>query len=172
MASIETVSQVFKMLSRTYVDYSSKNLSGAGLTETIKVYHRILEDIPDALLQAACIDHMASSQWWPKPSELRERAKRIELSNIKTLTSIEAWAKAKKAALDHSFSTGDDVIDRVMTALGWKEFGQSQVTEEMSWRARFIASYEQALEQEFERKKEHPMISATRQNLLGDGHED
>jgi len=165
MATFETVQRVFKMLSRAYPDHAGKHMAGSEAVETMRLYQRIVADVPDAVLEAACIDHMASSQWWPKPSELRERCMAMRMSKLDRLTPVEAWGAAKQAALSHAFATGDPIIDKVMHSLGWNDFCQSERDDESSWRARFISGYEQMIERELKRAAEHPVVTEARTAL-------
>ena len=165
MATVETVQRVWKMLTRAYPDHAAKHMAGGEAVETMRLYQRIMEDIPDALLEAACVDHIAQSQWWPKPSELRERAGALRFAKLDRLTPTEAWGVAKQCALAHRFESGDAVIDRVMKSLGWKDFCQSDRDDESSWRARFISGYEQMTEREYRKALEHPVVTEARAQI-------
>ena len=165
MATTETVGRVWKMLTRAYPDHAGKHLAGAEAVETMRLYQRILADIPAALLEAATVDHIASSQWFPKPSELRDRAGALRFSKLDRMTPTEAWGYAKGAALSHSWPTGDALVDTVMGALGWNDFCQSERDDESSWRARFISGYEQLVDREYRKATEHPMVTDARRIL-------
>ena len=168
MATAETVSRVWKMLTRAYPDHAGKHLAGGEAVETMRLYQRILADIPDNLLEAATVDHIAGSQWFPKASELRERAGALRFSKLDRMTPTEAWGYAKASALAHSWPTGDALVDKVMNALGWQDFCQSERDDESSWRARFIAGYEQMVDREYRKATEHPMVTDARR-VLADG---
>jgi hypothetical protein len=165
MATAETVSRVWKMLTRAYPDHANKHLAGAEAVETMRLYQRILADIPDNLLEAATVDHIAGSQWFPKPSELRERCGALRFAKLDRLTPTEAWGVAKQCAISHRFASGDPIIDKVMTALGWRDFCTSDVDDESSWRARFISGYEQMTEREYKRATEHPAVTEARLSI-------
>lgn len=168
MATAETVSRVWKMLTRAYPDHAAKHLAGSEAVETMRLYQRILDDIPDALVEAACVEHIAQSQWWPKASELRERAGALRFAKLDRLTPIEAWGVAKQCALSHNWNSGDPIIDRVMGSLGWNDFCQSERDDEASWRARFMSGYEQLAEREYQRATEHPIVTDARR-ILAEG---
>ena len=165
MATAETVSRVWKMLTRAYPDHAGKHLAGGEAVETMRLYQRILADIPDALLEAATVDHIAGSQWFPKASELRERSGALRFAKLDRLTPIEAWGVAKQCALSHNWNSGDPIIDRVMGSLGWKDFCQSEREDEASWRARFMSGYEQLAEREYQRATEHPAVTDARAQI-------
>jgi hypothetical protein len=153
------------MLTRAYPDHAAKHLAGSEAVETMRLYQRILQDIPDNLVEAACVDHIAQSQWWPKASELRERAGALRFAKLDCLTPIEAWGVAKQCALSHNWNSGDPIIDRVMRSLGWNDFCQSERDDEASWRARFMSGYEQLAEREYQRATEHPAVTEMRTQI-------
>lgn len=73
MSTAETIARVFQLLSRAYPDYAAKYLQGEGAVQTMRLYQRMLEDIPDDILEGVVLEHIASSPWWPKVADLRGR---------------------------------------------------------------------------------------------------
>lgn len=157
------------MLTRAYPDHAGKHLAGAEAVETMRLYQRILEDVPDSLLEAACVDHIAGSQWWPKPSELRERCLALATNQREAPTAIEAWGVARRAAVSHHWQTGNPAIDAVMGALGWRDFCASELDDEASWRARFVSGYEMYMQRQRTRDAEHPAVREARLALASGG---
>lgn len=73
MASSETIARVFQVLSRAYPEYAAKYLQGEGAVQTLRLYQRMLDDIPDDVLERAALGHIAESPWFPHVSDLRGR---------------------------------------------------------------------------------------------------
>jgi len=162
MASAECVREVFKALCRAYSDHVHRHLSGKGaMADQVDLYSRFTKDVPDDLLKMAVADHVANSKWWPKPSEIRERCVRlIEMAGPDT-NEYDAWAEVKlhmKAGhTDDPWS--DPMIGRAMDGIGGlKAFGQSDVSQEMSWRSRFIDAYRLLKKRERERRLMLPEV--------------
>ena len=174
MATLETIGKAFKMLSRAYVDYAAKNLRGTEAVETMKLYQRILQDMPDALVESACIDHMAESQWWPKPSELRERCVSLLVNDVAALGASEAWGVVLKRmrAPERTWIGGqeyvrrpcDDVTERAVAAVGgWTYLRHSE--DGVADRARFLQAYTDIATRERRKVAEHPAVTETRTAL-------
>lgn len=72
MASVDTAAMidVLELLSKAYPDRHP----GA---DTLEEYLRLLDDIPSWLLRRAARQHIEQSPWFPKISELRERAAKL-----------------------------------------------------------------------------------------------
>ena len=174
MATLETIGKAFKMLSRAYVDYAAKNLRGTEAVETMKLYQRILQDMPDALVESACIDHMAESQWWPKPSELRERCVSLLLNDQGAQGASEAWGVVQRRLRvpDRTWVGGveyvrrpcDEMTERAITAIGgWSYLRHSE--DSVADRARFIEAYKDISTRERRRAAEHPAVTTTRTQI-------
>ena len=174
MATAETVSKVWKMLTRAYPDHAGKHLAGAEAVETMRLYQRILGDVPDTALEAACIDHIASSQWWPKAAELRERCVSLLLNEKGLLTAPEAWGMVQRRLRvpDHTIIAGveyvrrpcDELTERAIEAVGgWSYLRRSE--DIVPDRARFLQAYTDIAARERRRAGEHPMVTEARLSL-------
>ena len=174
MATLETVGRVFKMLSRAYVDYAGKHLSGSAGAETVRLYHRILEDLPDAVVESATVDHIASSQWFPKPSELRERCVALAGNDVDAVGGVEAWGvvlrrmrlpeKTWVNGVQYVRRPCDDTTERAVKAVGgWAYLRHSE--DGMADRARFVEAYKDIAGRQRRKAAEHPVVTEARLSI-------
>lgn len=174
MADISSIGRVFKMLSRAYPDHAAKHMAGSEAVETMRLYQRILDDIPDAVLETACVDHMASSQWWPKPSELRERCLSLLLNEQGAAGGPEAWGLVTRRLRvpDHTWIGGveyvrrpcDELTERAVAAIGgWDYLRHSE--DGVADRARFLEAYKDISSRERRRASEHPVVTEARLSI-------
>jgi len=174
--SDETMAKVFMMLSRAYPDWASKYLQGEEGAQTMRLYARLLGDIPDDVLEAATLDHIANSPWWPKMDELRKRCVAL-MANITDLPSpYEAWAlvcryiRHPSVPRYHNGAIRDDqeplppLIRRAMEGIGGEEALRMSENPAAD-RARFIEAYEALLEREHRRLAELPAVAEVRKRL-------
>lgn len=179
MATFETVGKVFKLLSRAYTDYASKHLRGGEAVETMRLYQRILQDIPDPVLETACVDHMASSQWWPKPSELRERCVSLMINERGGLAPSEAWGVVTRRlrvpertivnGVEYVRRPCDETTERAVEAIGgWMYLRHSE--DAVADRARFLQAYSDIAARERRKIAEHPAVTETRLSIAERTH--
>jgi hypothetical protein len=72
---------------------------GAKLADnTLLLYARVLSDIPDAMLEAACLQHIASAKWFPTVAELREMALSLsrQARGAAHPAPMEAWGLVQR----------------------------------------------------------------------------
>ena len=67
MAAFETITKVLAVVSAAYPNFDLK-------PETVKVYLKLLADLPDELLEEASLAHIAQSTYFPTVAELRSAA--------------------------------------------------------------------------------------------------
>ncbi len=73
------LTDTIKMLA-DYYNYSDR------MNDTqLQTYLSTLDDIPPEILELAAYDHIAQSQWFPKVSELREAAVRVQRNNARPI---------------------------------------------------------------------------------------
>jgi hypothetical protein len=167
------------MLSRAYPDHAGKHLAGLEAVETMRLYQRILEDIPDAIVESATIDHISSSQWFPKPSELRERCAALIANDADSIGGVEAWGVVVRrlAAPEKTWVNGvqyvrrpcDDVTERAVKAIGgWSYLNRSE--DAMADRARFVEAYKDIVARERRKIAEHPVVTEARLALAERKH--
>ena len=117
---------------------------------TIEVYHRALADIDYTLAEAAVLDSVSKSRFFPTIAEIREAAARLAVGADSRKLALEAWGDVKRAVYvcgragwDKAKKLLDHDTAEAIRALGWLSFCDSEVDEEMSWRARFVEIYDQ-----------------------------
>jgi hypothetical protein len=134
----------------------------------MELYARLLLDIPDDVLEAAVMQHMAQSQWWPKVSELRERATNLVMAAKHIPSDFEAWcevrANARHSTAEHNWSHPlvKAAIDRLG---GLRALGYSPEEDEPSWRANYLRCYQALVNREREQVSELPQIAAVADRL-------
>lgn len=170
MATQRAIAEAFYLARRTYPDYAEKHLAVADeSTALMKVWGMAFEDIPDDLLGAAVADHVTNSQWWPKPSELRERAHALQRRVSGELSALEAWGIVKasyRAGGMLAWEAAPEVVRRALDCLGGRQaFGQSELDDEPSWRARYVEAYNTLLKREREDREQHPLVRAVADRL-------
>jgi len=170
----ETVARVFQMLSRAYPDYASRYLQGEEAVQTMRLYLRALEDVPDDVLEAATLDHIAQSAWWPKVSELRERCFRLVANEADLPDAYTAWGIVCRRLREripiyhngrfHAPAPLHPLIEQAVRNLGgWGVLSASE--EAVADRARFIDAYERLLSRERQRFMELPAVREARRAL-------
>jgi hypothetical protein len=138
MASETTLRNVMLLLSAAYpgVDVAD---------QTPKLYHRMLADIPDKLLEAAVLDHISRSPYYPKVSELRSAVGRLS-GQTEIQPAIEAWGDVCKAiryaGSDNHPKFKNPITARIVEMMGWLDLCRS--TNTIADRARFIDAYNES----------------------------
>ena len=134
MASQETIKKCLRMLG---VAYPGSSLDDA----TPQLYYRMLEDIPDEILEMAVLDHISKSPYYPRVSELRRAAATITTGASMLPDAMDEWGKV----LAQIRNSGDPerldnpITKRVVEAMDWYELRQSD--NQAADRARFIEAY-------------------------------
>ena len=90
MASDEIIVRVLGRLGDAYPRYEIRE----GMAETYAV---LLGDLPDEILMAATIHHIASSKWFPSIAELRTAATDIQSRAMGVRSAEEGWINVQKA---------------------------------------------------------------------------
>ena len=62
-------------------------------SDTIRIYDRLLSDIPEGVLEAACVQHIAQSRFFPTVAEMRELSSKLmdKANGSEHISSMEAW---------------------------------------------------------------------------------
>jgi hypothetical protein len=132
------------------------------LTEpTIKAYTQILADVPPDLLHAAAKELGSRNTFFPAAAELRRAAFDLVERSQDMPSAYEAWRQIKARFGGRS---ADDVHPLAMKAIdslgGLRAFGQSQIDDEPTWRARFIMAYDILAKREREQVTMLPEVKA------------
>jgi hypothetical protein len=82
--------KVWQLLALAYPSYG-RELEAATLAETLRLYERLLSDLPVEVLKTATLRHIATSKWFPTAAELRSAALEIVAPSSQEQTALEAW---------------------------------------------------------------------------------
>lgn len=174
MASEETVKQVVKTLFLAPLANKPKPIPGQDeigmIGELFRIFYLTLQDVPDDLLQAATLQHLASEKWFPAVADLRSAAVGLMERAADIPDAYTAWKQVKRALRGgpepHPLAT------KAIDALGGlREYGQSQIEDEGQWRARFIAAYQTYQKRQVDDAMMLPQIAGyieKRRELYGD----
>jgi len=92
MASRETVIKMFALFAANWPKEPQTPMQ-------VQLYERVLEDVPDAILETAALDIIASSEWFPKAAEVRRAAFRILEGQGQLPTAGQAWGEVRSQML-------------------------------------------------------------------------
>lgn len=146
MATDETMRMVLGMLSEAYPGRMKLG------ENTLPVWRRLLDDVPDEVLMAAVVHHTTHNKWPPSIAELRQCS--FEAVQGPQLTAGEAWDRVIRCAGKYGWPRPDmaeremgPVIWRCVMALGgWQYVCGSE--DAMADRAHFMKIYDQIHERE------------------------
>jgi hypothetical protein len=170
MASKDVIVNTFELLSANWPDYECTD-------NTIRLYHLVLEDLPDAAVKAAAVKWVSKdTPWFPKAGQLRSEALGI-LEEQKPLP-LEAWGKVVKhlkrpQSMYHdghryTLKPLDDIIEAAVEDVGgWDYLRFSENI--MADRANFRKAYEARLERYRAKERTLPAIERAKAELLESG---
>ena len=138
MAAFETITKVLAVVSAAYPNFDLK-------PETVKVYLKLLADLPDELLEEASLAHIAQSTYFPTVAELRSAAVELLERQDPFPAGLEAWSEVEDQIRQVGY-TGQPVFQHPLTAqlvraLGWQNLCWSENL--VADRAHFLTAYEQ-----------------------------
>lgn len=160
MAEKETVASVVRMVAKAYPGRFEAD------ADTYRIWHRLLQDVPDQALMAAAVHHATQSKWPPAIAELRAAAFDILQGDAAPMTAGEAWSQVVKAMraygvyrLDDARATLNAQVWRCVEAMGgWRELCLSE--NGVADRAHFIRIYDTVQAREKERRQTLPEVRA------------
>ena len=113
--------------------------------DTTKVYMRLLADIPPEVLEAAALECITKSEFFPTVAKVREAAMNLMLNKAALPSAFEAWAEVCKEirrvgyAGKPEFST--PLIEKAVQGIGgWRYICLSE--DGVADRARFFQGYD------------------------------
>jgi len=140
---------------------------------TIEVYARALNDLDFQLAEAAVLDAISKSKFFPTVAEIRETAARLVTGADSRKPALEAWGDVRTAVNKfgtHGWEQASEWLDQqtaeTIRALGWQTFCQSDVDDEMSWRARFVELYDQFSRREVRQAQMLPAVREVQQQRI------
>jgi len=124
-----------------------------------KAYLLVLGDLPAELVELACQELATSGrEFFPPAGVIRQTAFNIEEAVDEIPSALEAWGAVKGQPYEGSYE--GDLIDRAMKTLGgWRAWGNSNIDDEPSWRARFIQAYEILAQRERDERRRLPKVA-------------
>jgi hypothetical protein len=164
MSEQDAEKRVTRALSFLAALYPNFKLTSA----TIKAYTKILGDLDGALLEAAAADAGSRSTFFPSAAELRRAAFDLVEQAQEAPSAYEAWQQVQSQFRGRCLELHPMARKAIDSLGGLRAFGQSQLEEEPSWRARFIQAYDILAARE-RRQREHLPEIATYVKQLGDG---
>lgn len=143
MATLDQIDFIMSILMASYPAFG-ENLPREKLALTVEVYQRTLRDIDGDLLEAAAMQHITSSKWFPTVAELREAA--LCLAHFGESSAEEAWIEVKQAIKRVGYygipQWSDSRIERAVSAIGWRELCLTEIDQEGVTRAHFMRIYD------------------------------
>lgn len=113
--------------------------------DSVKIWYRLLMDIPYEQLNVAIQKHMQTCKFPPTVAELRAAAASVVIKNSDWSEGWEQLARAIRTfgyyRQGEAFASMDELTRRVVKRLGWKELCMSETP--MQDRANFRMVYEQ-----------------------------
>ncbi len=138
MAAFETITRVLAVASAAYPNFDLK-------PETVRVYLKLLADLPDELLEEASLAHIAQSTFFPTIAELRTAACEILDRRHPVPTGLEAWSEVEEQIRRIGYTGHPEfhhqLIGRLVDSMGWRNLCHSENL--VADRAHFLTAYEQ-----------------------------
>ena len=134
MSTLEEVSEILGIASQAYGHYELTD-------ETIDVYHRLLQDLEQPLLQASIEQCIAECEFFPTVAKIR--AKALDLTRDTSIpTAFEAWEEVVQNARHSCGNFSYPMIADAVRAIGGiKMLGMADKGDMISHRARFLECY-------------------------------
>lgn len=113
--------------------------------DSVKIWYRLLQDMPYELANIAIQRHMATNKFPPTPAEIRQAAvQAVEAPQ----DWADGWEQFRRAVRKYGYyqqeeamNSMDDITRKTVRRLGWKEMCESENI--MQDRANFRMAYEQ-----------------------------
>lgn len=138
MAESNPIFDLLKTLASAYPDRQVPR-------ETLKLYVQALEDIPAYILHRAVIEHIQESPWFPRLSELRQRA--VKIAGTPDFASLPDkptdFLRLEEDALWEDFDeTGELDIAAMLSMLAkYERLGRQAVAEALRQRVEFFSNH-------------------------------
>jgi hypothetical protein len=115
--------------------------------DSIKIWYRLLQDIPYEVANIAIQRHMMTNKFPPTIAEIREQAA-LSVNNELNSDWGQSWEQVYKAirtyglwGTEEAFASMDDITRQCVKRLGWKELCMSETP--MQDRANFRMIFEE-----------------------------
>jgi hypothetical protein len=151
MKTTENDKQIAKTLGYLAMLYPSFKLE----KPIIDAYLTILRDLPANQVQQAA-EHLGTQAraFFPSAGEIRQAVFELHEAAEEIPSSYEAWGQVKGTVPGYH-----PLTKKALDSLGGQRaWGQSNIDDEMSWRARFISAYEVLLRRERDQQRMLPGV--------------
>ncbi len=137
--------------------------------ETVKLYARMLADVPPEVLDAAVEQCIAECKFFPAVAELRDKALRLASAAGQHPTSAEAWGLVVEA-IRRVGSYGrprfaDPLVARAVEVMDWRQMCACETP--AADRAHFMRIYEQLVARDMEDARLLPAARTLRDATTG-----
>ena len=143
MATEIEILRVLKILGDVYPSFQLSS-------SAIKVYVRLLDDIPGSVLEQSALDHISRSTFFPSIAELRSAAFNIIDATDPVPNEYEAWSEVQSEihhvghiSLPHF---DNPITTKVVEQLGWRYLCLSE--NPVADRSHFVQAYQALAERE------------------------
>lgn len=142
---------------------------------SVLLYGELLGDIPGEVLDAAVMQVIARHVYNTVPSvaEIRNMAFEIARGEGDVLSAYAAWEEVKRAlheARPEQHVWSNPLVEKAINGVGGiRAFGQSDVDDEVSWRAQFVRAYESFVQRAANEARMLPGVRAVVERLAGEG---
>jgi hypothetical protein len=142
--------------------YPNANLAD----KTIPLYARLLADFPEQLLEAACLQHIATSRFFPTVAELREVALSLyqQAEGSTHPEPMEAWGLVQReigrTGRYRNPQFADPVVARAVERFGWIRLCDQPIETIGVACAQFRELYESLLRREQQQARLLPEVRA------------
>lgn len=141
MARPEEIEKIWVALCASYPTFG-KETDPERLSQTLNIYERLLADLPIEALEAAVMQHIAESRFFPTVAELR--TKTMILIGPRRPSAMEAWGDVRKAFSRYGRYRQPEfenpIVAKVVESMGWVSLCDGE--NEAADRSRFIQAYE------------------------------
>ena len=146
--------------------------------ETMKMYIRMLSDIPCDALEAAAKQIIADNKFFPMIAELRETARRLMIGSQNIPSAFEAWENAleqirrcgdyyRYTICEHEPEYKHPLVKRAVEIMGYRNLMESD--NPVADRAHFFKVYESLLSRAEEDMRLLPESRAVTNKYIADG---
>ena len=147
---------------------------GADAAVLVKAWHKVVGHLDRDTLQAAMLDAVTRTEFFPTPMLVLDRA--VALKALPAISSGEAWGLVmadvrrgvgypwlSEPASGRAQPTVDEAAQKAVEAIGgWKMLAVSTDEDDITHRARFAAAYDAIVKRGREELKELPAVTAAR----------
>ncbi len=167
MTSSNSVSKIMGVMAHAYPRYELS-------PNSVKLYSQILADIPVDILEAAALQIMAESKFFPSIAEWREMAHKLMVGKLQIPSAYEAWEDAmkqvKRCGDYYRYTSGRQpeyshpLVEKAVQIIGYHNLVESENI--VADRAHFFKIYESLLSRAEEEARMLPEVKETSRRYI------